>query len=225
MNHRHWLHVCAQIHQSHSDVIDSYFVSRKRSVSNSSSENSDLVHFNDTGLESEDSKETVSEKQSNEEGEKDDLIDTNGIEKEVNVEKEDGRSKAKRRRDTDNAQNSNPGSKGSRDINESRPMDTNMAGIPPPNPCKKRPISQGSNVFEDSIHMAEDGGMTISELVTHVKERGKKGLYEEYAEIRREHPVGTFLTSKLVSIVTISRHHSPNALIVTIPDPVLQLCP
>ncbi|XP_053405461.1 tyrosine-protein phosphatase non-receptor type 9-like [Mercenaria mercenaria] len=197
VNHRHWLQVCAQIHQSNSDVIDSYFVSRKQSVSHSSSENSDFVHLNDGGLESEDSKETVSEKQSNEEGEKDDLIDINGIEKEVNVEKEGGRGKSKRRHESDNAHNSSRvSSKGSRDFSESRQMDTNMEDIPPPNPCKKRPTSHGSNIWEDSVHMAEEGGMTVADLVRHVKEKGKKGLHDEYAEIRREPPAGTFHLSK-----------------------------
>jgi tyrosine-protein phosphatase non-receptor type 9 len=186
--------VCAQIHQSNFEVLDSYFVSRKQSVSHSSSENSDFVHVNDGGLESEDSKDTVSEKQSNEEGEKDDLIDINGREKEVNVEKEGWRSKSKRRHDSGNIQNSSRNS--GKESPESHPMDINMDGMPPPNPCKKRPTSQVSNIWEDSIHMAEDGGMTVAELVAHYKQKGKKGLYEEYSEIRREAPADTFIASK-----------------------------
>lgn len=195
INHRFWLQVCAQFHQSNSEIIDSYFVSRKQSVSNSSSDNSDFIHLNDRGLDSEDSKETVSEKQSNEEGEKDDLIDVNCIEKEVNVEK-DGRYKSKRRHESDNAQNSSRVSKSSSELNDSYPANTNMEGIPPPNPCKKRPTSQGSNVWEDSIHMAEEGGMAVADLVRHVKEKGKRGLHDEYAEIRREQPSGTFVASR-----------------------------
>lgn len=196
INHRHWLQVCAQIHQSNFEVIDSFFVSRKKSMSHSSSENSDFVHLNDHGLDSEDSKETVSEKQSNEEGEKDDLIDINSFEKEVNVEKEDGRYNAKRRHDSDNTQNSSRDSKGSGEFNEPHSVDSNMEEIPPPNPCKKWPVSQSSNMWEDSIHMAEEGGMTVSDLVRHVKDKKKKGLYEEYAEIRREQPTNTFVASR-----------------------------
>lgn len=192
--------MCTQIHQSNYDVIDAFFVSRKRqtSVSLSSSENSGYLHSNDGGLESSDSKDTVSEKQSNEEGEKDHVIDTNGFEKEVNVEKEDSRNKSKRRRDSDiMSDGQNGGSrKAHGDINESLPENSNMEELPLPNPCKKRPMSQVSNMWEDSIHMAEDGGMSISDLVKHVKHMGKKGLYEEYAEIRREQPAGTFHVSK-----------------------------
>ncbi|XP_076846811.1 tyrosine-protein phosphatase non-receptor type 9 isoform X2 [Brachyhypopomus gauderio] len=43
-----------------------------------------------------------------------------------------------------------------------------------------------------SIHIAEPGGMTMQELVQHVKHKKKKGIYQEYEEIRREPPVGTF---------------------------------
>ncbi|KAL4227921.1 Tyrosine-protein phosphatase non-receptor type 9 [Mactra antiquata] len=199
VNHNLWLQMCTQIHQSNYEVIDAYFVSRKRqtSISLSSSDNSGYVHSNEGGLESSDSKDTVSEKQSNEEGEKDNMIDTNGFEKEVNVEKEDGRSKSKRRRDSDtNNEIQSVSRKSHGDINASLPGDSNMEEIPEPNPCKKRPMSQVSNMWEDSIHMAEDGGMTISDLVKHVKQMGKKGLYEEYAEIRREQPAGTFSISK-----------------------------
>ncbi|XP_026882316.2 tyrosine-protein phosphatase non-receptor type 9 isoform X1 [Electrophorus electricus] len=47
-----------------------------------------------------------------------------------------------------------------------------------------------------SIHIAEPGGMTMQELVQHVKSKKKKGIYQEYEEIRREPPAGTFNYSK-----------------------------
>lgn len=49
---------------------------------------------------------------------------------------------------------------------------------------------------EVSVHMPEQGGMTVHELVQHVKQRKKKGIYEEYEEIRKEPPAGTFDYSK-----------------------------
>lgn len=188
IDHRHWLQVCAAIHQSSNpEVIETYFVSRKRygSASRSSSSNSGFVHI-DAALDSEDSKDTVSEKQSNEEGEKDDMIETNGLEKEVNFEKEDGRSTKRRR---EGAQNSNK--KISHDSKESNHMETNSEDFPP-QPCKKRPISE----LVESIHMPEEGGMTVSDLVKYVKTKGKKGLRDEYAVIRKEAPAGTFTVCK-----------------------------
>ncbi|XP_035280482.1 tyrosine-protein phosphatase non-receptor type 9 [Anguilla anguilla] len=49
---------------------------------------------------------------------------------------------------------------------------------------------------EPSVHMPEPGGMTVKELVQHVKRRRKKGIYQEYEEIRKEPPCGTFHHSK-----------------------------
>ncbi|KAI1883719.1 hypothetical protein AGOR_G00234440 [Albula goreensis] len=50
--------------------------------------------------------------------------------------------------------------------------------------------------LEPSVHMPEPGGMTVKELVSHVKRRRKKGIYQEYEEIRKEPPSGTFHYSK-----------------------------
>lgn len=47
-----------------------------------------------------------------------------------------------------------------------------------------------------SIHVAESGGMTVQELVQHIKRKKKKGIYQEYEEIRKEPPAGTFDYSK-----------------------------
>ncbi|KAJ8262407.1 hypothetical protein GJAV_G00166120 [Gymnothorax javanicus] len=49
---------------------------------------------------------------------------------------------------------------------------------------------------ELSVHMPEPGGMTVKELVQHVKRKRKKGIYQEYEEIRKEPPSGTFHHSK-----------------------------
>lgn len=49
---------------------------------------------------------------------------------------------------------------------------------------------------EVSVHMPEQGGMTVRELVDYVKRTKKKGIYQEYEDIRKEPPAGTFDYSK-----------------------------
>ncbi|XP_061627256.1 tyrosine-protein phosphatase non-receptor type 9 isoform X2 [Phyllopteryx taeniolatus] len=53
--------------------------------------------------------------------------------------------------------------------------------------------------MEESVHMPEQGGMAMHELVDHVKRKKKKGIYREYEEIRKEPPAGTFDYSKKLS--------------------------
>ncbi|XP_054633912.1 tyrosine-protein phosphatase non-receptor type 9 isoform X1 [Dunckerocampus dactyliophorus] len=53
--------------------------------------------------------------------------------------------------------------------------------------------------MEESIHVPEQGGMTVRELVEHIKKSKKKGIYQEYEEIRKEPPAGTFDYSKKLS--------------------------
>lgn len=50
--------------------------------------------------------------------------------------------------------------------------------------------------MEVSVHMPEQGGMTVHELVDYVKRKKKKGIYQEYEDIRKEPPAGTFDYSK-----------------------------
>uniref|UniRef100_A0A672RQT9 Tyrosine-protein phosphatase non-receptor type 9 n=1 Tax=Sinocyclocheilus grahami TaxID=75366 RepID=A0A672RQT9_SINGR len=50
-----------------------------------------------------------------------------------------------------------------------------------------------------SVHAAEPGGMSVQDLVQHVKRKKKKGIYQEYEEIRKEPPDGTFDYSKKAS--------------------------
>ncbi|MEE6460312.1 hypothetical protein FKM82_000918 [Ascaphus truei] len=63
----------------------------------------------------------------------------------------------------------------------------------PPLPQKSRPLPAG---MELSIHMPEEGGMTVLGLVQHVKRMKKRGIFQEYEEIRKEPPVGSFDVSK-----------------------------
>ncbi|XP_045442575.1 tyrosine-protein phosphatase non-receptor type 9 isoform X1 [Pipistrellus kuhlii] len=44
----------------------------------------------------------------------------------------------------------------------------------------------------DSVHVPGPHAMTIQELMNYVSTRQKRGIYEEYEDIRRENPVGTF---------------------------------
>ncbi|XP_021105759.1 tyrosine-protein phosphatase non-receptor type 9 isoform X3 [Heterocephalus glaber] len=44
----------------------------------------------------------------------------------------------------------------------------------------------------DSVHVPGPHAMTIHELVDYVNTKQKRGIYEEYEDIRRENPVGTF---------------------------------
>uniref|UniRef100_A0A7N6B3E4 Tyrosine-protein phosphatase non-receptor type 9 n=1 Tax=Anabas testudineus TaxID=64144 RepID=A0A7N6B3E4_ANATE len=53
--------------------------------------------------------------------------------------------------------------------------------------------------MEVSVHIPEPGGMTVLELVEYVKRKKKKGIYQEYEEIRKEPPAGTFDYSKKLS--------------------------
>lgn len=50
--------------------------------------------------------------------------------------------------------------------------------------------------MEVSVHMPEQGGMMVRELVDYVKRKKKKGIYQEYEDIRKEPPAGTFDYSK-----------------------------
>ncbi|XP_068607083.1 tyrosine-protein phosphatase non-receptor type 9 [Brachionichthys hirsutus] len=95
-------------------------------------------------------------------------------------------------------------------------------GVPPlpqkslSRPCHQQPSSQSpalsstwgpddddddddDHYMETSIHMPEQGGMTVHELVEHVKKRRRRGIYQEYEEIRKEPPAGTFDYSKKLS--------------------------
>ena len=145
-------------------------------------------------MDSEGSKETIPEKQSNEEGEKGEIIEENGQEKEVNVEKE-GKHKRKHESDPKLATIASE-----EELCRPWAMETNEneASLPAPNPCKKRPIDHGSNVYEDSLHRNEEGGMSVEDFVKHVRSMKRKGMYEEYARVKHEPPMGTFTASRYV---------------------------
>lgn len=66
----------------------------------------------------------------------------------------------------------------------------NASGIPP---RRKDPGEEGA---APSVHVADNKGMTVRELVEHVKKMKKKGIFQEYEEIRKEPPAGTFNHSR-----------------------------
>uniref|UniRef100_A0A671U1X7 Tyrosine-protein phosphatase non-receptor type 9 n=1 Tax=Sparus aurata TaxID=8175 RepID=A0A671U1X7_SPAAU len=77
---------------------------------------------------------------------------------------------------------------------------------PPHQPSSQSPPLSSSwgpddedRYMEVSVHMPEQGGMTVHGLVEHVKRQKKKGIYQEYEEIRKEPPAGTFDYSKKLS--------------------------
>uniref|UniRef100_A0A673CBD4 Tyrosine-protein phosphatase non-receptor type 9 n=1 Tax=Sphaeramia orbicularis TaxID=375764 RepID=A0A673CBD4_9TELE len=74
-----------------------------------------------------------------------------------------------------------------------------MDGVPPlPQKSLPRP-PQSSSQSPPLSSSWEQGGMTVHDLVEHVKRRKKKGIYQEYEEIRKEPPAGTFDYSKKLS--------------------------
>ncbi|XP_043845260.1 tyrosine-protein phosphatase non-receptor type 9 isoform X2 [Dromiciops gliroides] len=53
-------------------------------------------------------------------------------------------------------------------------------------------LSLGPSGDSDSVHVPGPHAMTIVELLEHFSHRQKRGIYEEYEDIRQENPVGTF---------------------------------
>ncbi len=199
--HKEWLQKCLQSLAGHNANIDNditaFFdnmdnhntlpnLTMSGSITSSivSTPNGDDSSFLfSSDLESEGSKETVQEKHSDEDREK-----------EVSVEKDATLSSRNSRLPTGNRGQSPPCK---------RVSDTSPSQIisgenhPPPLPRKKRPMSGDLTVqVEESVHKEESGGYTIKDLVEIVKIRGRKGLYREYAYIKGEHPSGTFEVSK-----------------------------
>ncbi|KAK0148330.1 Tyrosine-protein phosphatase non-receptor type 9 [Merluccius polli] len=95
-----------------------------------------------------------------------------------------------------------PGPPQNDNVEEDPEEDEDEEGVPPlPQKALPRPPQQPSSREKDpyvevSVHMPEPGGMSVNDLVDHVKRRKKKGIYQEYEEIRKEPPAGTFDYSK-----------------------------
>lgn len=175
--------------------VDSYFITCRRndrcSRSSVARSNSSDISLLISDMDSEESKETVSEKHNHEDREKGVGHEENNIEKEVRVEKDDSQSNGtKRQRDSDSLSSSDSRKRTS--DSEKSTDGQNVSSLP----CKKRPVSVGPSIFEESIHKPDDNGLTLEELVEHIKAMKKKGLYDEYASIKMEPPAGTFNTCR-----------------------------
>lgn len=60
------------------------------------------------------------------------------------------------------------------------------------------PNSSGSSGFsdDDSLPFEERAGLTLPEFVEHLKQKGRRGLLDEYAEIISKNPEGSFNASR-----------------------------
>uniref|UniRef100_A0A3Q0RL34 Tyrosine-protein phosphatase non-receptor type 9 n=1 Tax=Amphilophus citrinellus TaxID=61819 RepID=A0A3Q0RL34_AMPCI len=75
--------------------------------------------------------------------------------------------------------------------------------------------------MEVSVHMPEQGAVTVHELVEYVKRKKKKGIYQEYEEIRKEPPAGTFDYSKKLSNQVKNRYSD----VLCLDQSRVRLCP
>lgn len=198
-NHKAWLQLCSRVALKEDPDMNTYFVSYKRpstgceqgsscrSMSSDLSEN--MLH---SDIDSEESKETVNEKQNNEDLEKEDSSD----EKEVIVEKDDSLNLVPSKRRIDSVGNKDSVKRAAQETNSENNIDVDSVDAP----RKKRPTSSTSsmsnNAVEDSLHMPEEDGMDLDQLVEYTRSMRRRGLMEEYASIKMEPPAGTFTVSK-----------------------------
>ncbi|XP_013403670.1 tyrosine-protein phosphatase non-receptor type 9 isoform X1 [Lingula anatina] len=147
-------------------------------------------------LDSQGSKETVSEKHNHEEREKE--VEE---EKPGNEASRDMNGQAEVYTLSNSDESSEVGSPPCKRAVESSPDLSPVSGqLQPQLPRKKRPADAD---FDDgSIHTSQNQGMSIEEFAKMVKAKGKQGLYKEYAFLKAEAPKGTFNDSK-------ARHNLP----------------
>lgn len=194
--HPVWLQLCRQVASGLQPDMDSYFITPKvsnvsrgscSSVTQSYSSDTD-PHISD--LDSESSKDTVHEKHNHEDREKE-----KGDADDVTLEKDKDDVIANKKRKSSTARRN---SESRKRTSELAMFDDSQRDVQSEElPRKKRPLSSGSNILDDSIHMPESTGLTIEQLVEHVRTVKKKGLFNEYAHIRMEPHAGTFNHSRL----------------------------
>ena len=192
--HHAWLSLCLQIQQSQNsntnkDVsvffenIDSHCTPSLDLTSSMSSSvtsapttpnGDDSCFYSNSDLDSDVSRDTLT-----------DRSHSNGGEKEVSAEKQVIIRNAK----SQSGRSKSPPLK--------RTIDSSLASSGD-HSNKKRPMSTSDYdmLDEESIHNGDLGGMTIKELVEVVRNKGRRGLYQEYAYIKGEPPNGSFENSK-----------------------------
>ena len=178
--HQDWLRHCliCKFGDTESQRIQAFFENIEeipdpdysRSNSVASTPMDEVNHTSD--FESEESKETVCEKQNVEDQEK-----------EVSVEKP-----------TSQANNSN---KTNTNFTEKQSIDSAIASNGNSYNISSESLDMDvTNDIEDSVHLPETGGFTMKDVLDYVRQVGKDGLVQEYLEIKGEPPKGTFFVSK-----------------------------
>lgn len=64
----------------------------------------------------------------------------------------------------------------------------------------EKPLSSSTvslSMWEESVHTENSGGMTLEKFIEYLRIKGRKGLYQQYSDIKNTPPEGTFETSKL----------------------------
>ena len=190
--HTNWLQLCYACATKQAPDPSNYFFShtscQRASVSCSPSTEFDNIL---SDLDSESSKDTVNEKHTNEDREKEKEEDINNSEMDDQSQKQhcstdkSNKVASNRKRKTSDCktENSSVVKESNRDLQSDEP-------------CKKRPPSSGSNILDDSIHMPSTNGITIEELLENINSMKRKGLMGEYGSIKMEAPSGTFNNSK-----------------------------
>ena len=183
--------MCYQCANNQQPDLSTYFAAcptaadgSRRSVSRSGSTDMDN-HISD--FDSESSKDTVNEKHTHEdkEKEKEEAGDMEEKSEDSSGQREkDNISAVSRKRKTSDSRKLSPDLSS---VNEAPGEDM---------PRKKRPMSSGSNILDDSIHMPDSNGINIQELLSKVNSFKRKGLFQEYGSVKMEAPSGTFNTSK-----------------------------
>lgn len=197
--HSVWLQLCRQVASDMQPDMDAYFIAPKIPANSSRGSCSSMTHSysSDTDphisdLDSESSKDTVHEKHNHEDREKE---KGDGEDVTSGKDKDDSSvtTTTKKRKSSATRRNSESRKRTS----ELAAFDDSQGDLQSEDlPRKKRPLSSGSNILDDSIHMPESSGLNINQLIEHVQTVKKKGLFGEYAHIRMEAHAGTFNHSR-----------------------------
>ncbi|XP_054712806.1 tyrosine-protein phosphatase non-receptor type 9-like [Uloborus diversus] len=75
-----------------------------------------------------------------------------------------------------------------------------------PNDEKLSSSTPSSSLSEDSLHDDLINGQTLEEFIEHLQKKGKRGLHEEYSEIKLKSADGTFESSRLKSNLPKNRY-------------------
>lgn len=197
-NHNTWLKLCFLVATNQDPDMSFYFdnqSSKEAMQLSDSAETETNIFASDFDSAEETSRETVSEKYNEEEKEKEGEEQRIRSEKEVIVEKET--PVVIQRMHSAETRSAATADTRKRSSNTFSPVDENQSPITDPgHPCKRRPISLDSQTYEESLHVADDSGIDVETLADHVRKLRKKGLRQEYLNIRSESPTGTFFVSK-----------------------------